>query len=202
MRLTIAFLVLIASCTAQAPHSVVCEPAPNRLCPVDEGRSDADFDAFRTRLIHAVHARSKSELSKLVDPHVRTSFGADSGTPNWAALERLLPLGGTFRGSGSDRMFWAPYVYSTWPEAIDAFEHVVAIRAGVPVHASPSVDSTIVRTVDWQILKRAGPAQNGDWLHVADGWVAQGDVYSPVGYRAGFSKSSGQWRLTALVSGD
>ncbi len=35
-----------------------------------------------------------------------------------------------------------------------------------------------------------------------EGWVAAGDVRSPLAYRAGFAKVNGQWRMVFLVQGD
>ena len=114
-------------------------------------------------------------------------------------------------GEGDGKSFWAPYVYSNWPESMDAFEHVAAVRAGVALHATPAANAPRVATVDWEILKRmpkkTEDGQAGEWIKVktangVEGWVATTDVYSPIGFRAGFSKRSGQWKLEALVAGD
>jgi len=99
---------------------------------------------------------------------VRTSFGG----------------GGNFIDAGLVKSFSAPYDHANWPEAIDLFEHVVALRAGVVLHASPSRDTAQVATV------------------VKNLRVAVADVYSPIGYRAGFSNRTGEWKLEALVAGD
>jgi len=57
------------------------------------------------------------------------------------------------------------------------------------LHASPSRDAAQVATV----VKTSGGVE---------GWVAAADVYSPIGYRAGFSNRTGEWKLEALVAGD
>lgn len=187
-----------------------CVPAARRLCPSDEGPRDASFVAFREELLAAVRQNDEARLLQHVDPAIRTSFGGDDGIDafkkQWkeANLEKVLSLGGTFR----EGMFWAPYVYSAWPEDVDAFQYVAAVRAGVPVRKSEAADAETVATVDWAILEllpSAGP--RGPSLHVKtaegqEGWVSAADVHSPVGYRAGFSKRSGQWKLEALVAGD
>lgn len=184
-----------------------CTPAPRRLCPVDEASRDASFDAFRRELAAAVEQNNEARLLTLVDPAVRTSFGAEGGHAafkgKWqvANLAKLLRLGGTFRGRGDEASFWAPYVYSAWPEDIDAFQHVAAIRAGVPIRRNPAADAEVVTTVDWAILELQ-PSESRDWVRVKEGWVHADDVYSPVGWRAGFSKRSGRWLLNALVEGD
>ncbi|HEY0140674.1 MAG TPA: hypothetical protein VGF48_07250 [Thermoanaerobaculia bacterium] len=35
-----------------------------------------------------------------------------------------------------------------------------------------------------------------------EGWVRTSDVRTPIGYRAGFSKRYGAWKMDALVAGD
>lgn len=186
-----------------------CTAAPRRLCPVDEASRDESFATFRRELAAAVEQNNEARLLTLVDPAVRTSFGGDGGhaafKSHWkdAQLDKILRLGGTFRGRGDEASFWAPYVYSAWPEGVDAFQHVAAIRAGVPIRRNPSADAETVATVDWAILEvRPSESQSREWVRVKEGWVHADDVHSPVGYRAGFSKRSGRWLLDALVAGD
>jgi hypothetical protein len=207
-----------------APAPEPCIAEAHRLCPADEGNRDPTFVAFRERLSDALAEKNEARLLELVDPNIRTSFGdgggiaafreqwktAGSESELWPVLGKIINLGGTFRGSGNETSFWAPYVYSSWPETVDAFEHVAAIRAGVPVRERPGEDSNAVTRVDWAILRvvPSGEApKSREWLHVrapggAEGWVHAGDVHSPVGYRAGFSKRTGEWKLEALVAGD
>ncbi len=210
-----------ATATPPAPASdiVTCAPAAHRLCPVDEGTSDASFVAFRDALSDAVSRKDETALLALIDPAIRTSFGGGSGLEDfrnqwrsssadsklWAELSEVLNLGGTFRGEGTDRSFWAPYVYAAWPDSIDAFQHVAATRANVPIRREPAQQAEIVATVDWEIL--AASERASGWIQVKtsdgkQGWVQESDVRSPVGYRAGFSKRSGAWKMEALVAGD
>jgi hypothetical protein len=189
------------------PVVVRCTPAPGVLCPIDEGPKDAEFERFRTQLREAVRQRNVTMLLPLVDENIRTSFGGTGGHEDlrsrlndelWAELAQIVDLGGTFR----EGMFWTPYVYSAWPESVDAFQHVAAIRNGVAIRAEPSASAPVVATVDWAILELTGTANPSGWLHVRQGWVARADVRSPVGYRAGFLKRDGAWRMNALVAGD
>ena len=187
---------------------------------MDEGASDPSFAAFRQQLLDAVKRRDTAALLAHVDPRVRVSFGGEGGledfrkawrlpssdSPLWKELEEILRLGGSLRTGG----FWAPYVYSSWPESIDAFQHVAATRAGVPIFERADAASPRVTTVDYEILEvvndrswRPGAA----WRRVKtaggkQGWVQSPDVRSPIGYRAGFSNRSGAWKLEALVAGD
>jgi len=202
-----------------AASAPVCTPAPNRLCPSDAGASDPSFEQFRKELRTAVEQKNEAELLKHIAPDVRTSFGGGGGIDDfrkswktgsadselWPKLHTILDLGGSFTGEGDAKSFWAPYVYANWPESIDAFENVAAVRAGVVLRASSSHDAAQVATVDWEILKVV--SRSDAWMRVktsggVEGWVSAVDVYSPIGYRAGFSKRTGEWKLEALVAGD
>lgn len=210
-----------ATATPPAPAAdvVTCAPAAHRLCPVDEGASDASFKAFRDALSDAVSRKNEPALLALVDPGIRTDFGGGGGLEDfrkhwklsspdsklWPELSEIFNLGGTFRGEGNDRSFFAPYVYAAWPDSIDAFQHVAATRANVPIRREPAQQAEIVTTVDWEIL--AANHRSTGWIQVKtsdgkEGWVQESDVRSPVGYRAGFSKRSGAWKMDALVAGD
>jgi hypothetical protein len=205
------------------PVRTACSPSETTLCPVDEAALDPSFAAYRTRLLAALENRSEAMLLPLVADDIRTSFGDGGGirdfqqqwTPSsgesrlWLELSEIVRLGGTFRGEGTDRMFWAPHVYSRWPDSIDAFEHVAAIRDGVPVREQADERSRVVATLNWSIV-RILDTPSGEprpWRRVrapggAEGWVRTGDVRSPIGYRAGFRKADGEWKMAALVAGD
>ena len=229
-----AAVLLLLSCAKEAPEppaptpspaattstteavTVTCTAAAGRLCPVDEGPRDATFLAFREALKDAVNRKDEARLLELVDPAIRTNFGGGGGhddfrnqwktsspdSERWRELTQIITLGGTFK----ETSFWAPYVYSAWPDAVDPFEHVAAIRAGVPIRSEASQQASVVTEVDWEIL-RVLPGTNAAWKHVKtsggqEGWALASDVRSPIGYRAGFSKRSGAWKMEALVAGD
>jgi hypothetical protein len=199
-----------------------CQPGPERLCPVDEGASDPAFAAYRTALLQAVAAKDLQALRGMVDPGVRTSFGegggfealleqweTGSGSPAlWDELEGILRGGGAFRGEGESRSFWAPYVYASWPEEVDAFEHVAATGSGTVIRERPDAEGAEVARVEYEILEMVRREEESDgWVRVrtqngVEGWVASGDVRSPIGYRAGFNRNGGKWWMTALVAGD
>ena len=211
------------SATLTAPAEI-CSSEAYRLCPTDEAANDPSFYRFRQQLIEAVTQRNETELLKLVDPHIRTTFGDGGGIDDfrkslgsssthsalWTELAKILSLGGSFRGERENLSFWAPYIYSKWPESIDAFQHVAVVRPEVAVRADASPQASIVTTVSWAILELlpdSNRATTQEWLRVKSpdgraGWVHVFDVHSPVGYRAGFSKRSGQWRMDAFVAGD
>lgn len=200
-----------------------CKPAPDVLCPADNASTDPSFEEFRRRLAAAVRAKDEAQLLALIDPNIRTSFGDSGGlaafrgdwdpsAPGsriWTELGKVLALGGTFRGEEPNRSFWAPYVYSTWPDSVDAFQYVAAVRRDVPIRTERSPAAPVIETVSWAILElmpRSSPG-DGEWVHVKSpagkaGWVLAADVHSPVGYRAGFAKSGGDWKMNAFVAGD
>jgi hypothetical protein len=189
---------------APPPAPPQCTPAPDRLCPVDEGTRDPSFAAYRQRLIAALETKNKAALLDLMDPHMRTSFGADNGRRelDWDEVLKAVRMGGSFR-EGS---FWAPYVYSAWPDEVDAFTHAAATRAGVPLRSEPSESASVVRTLDWAIVELVD-SKDPAWRHVrtkdgTTGWAKAEDVRRPIGYRAGFNKTGSDWKMTAFVEGD
>jgi hypothetical protein len=192
-------------------------PAVNgpKLMPVDEAISDRTLVAFRDKLVAAVRRRDVDAVIALSDPKIRTSFGDDGGAAELRRklqdgalmkdLEQILPLGGTFKGLGNERTFWAPYVYSAWPDQHDAFESLAVIRQKVPLRKGPNSDAEVIAELAYDIVGQQ--KREGNWFQVktADGrtgWVEKAFVVSPVGYRAGISKINGQWRMRALVAGD
>jgi hypothetical protein len=202
---------------APAPAPAGAEPvAGPKLAPVDQGSSDASFAAFREKLRAAVKARDAKAVAALVDPKIRTSFGDGGGVADFEKtlarpgsfemLDQLLSLGGTFLGEGDSRSFWAPYVYSTWPEERDAFTHVAVIGENVPLRKTPDANAEVIATLSHDIVERPKYTEEA-WQQVktADGrggYVETKQIWSPVGYRAGFNKKNGEWKMTALVAGD
>ena len=191
---------------SQAPPPAARPPAVAgpKLPFADEGPRDPSFAAYRERLLAAVRARDEKAVAALSDPNIRTSFGNGGGSPNLEELELLLPLGGTFR----EGMFWAPYVYSTFPDEHDAFETLAVIADDVPLRATPDASAVAIATLSRDLVTRASePGVETPWLKVttADGktgFVEAKFLRSPVDYRAGFVKGADGWRMNALVAGD
>ncbi len=191
-----------------------------KLMPIDEATSDPTLVAFRNELLAAVRRRDADAVVALADPKIRTSFGGGGGAADfrrsltqpgvWEDFERLLTQGGSFRGEGTQRSFWAPYVYSAWPDSHDAFASLAITGENVPLLESADKNSRVIATLSYDIVQRAGDIGRdiGEWHNVqtADGhtgWVAARFARSPVGYRAGFLKNKdGKWQINALVAGD
>lgn len=200
----------------QTPPPVAAPAVRGPKLPfADEAAKDPSLVAFREQLLAAVRARDKDRVLALADPEVRTSFGNGGGRADlekklddslWQELAAILQLGGTFQGDGSEQSFWAPYVFSTFPEAHDAFTSVAVIGDSVPLRAEPSADAPVIATLSRDILTAESGARGG-WMKVktADGrsgYVAHESVRSPISYRAGFTKGASGWKMTALVAGD
>ncbi len=201
-----------------------CEPAPDRLCPVDQASQDPSFAAFREQLAGIVERRDAAALLRVVDPKIRTTFGEGGGSddfrarwkldsgdsPLWQELATILSHGGTFGGEGASKSFWAPYVFSAWPEEKDAFTHVAALGPGVAVRERGSADAPLIATVDWGILELVlgqGWSPEDPWYQVRlpdgrAGWVDASQVRMPLDWRAGFVKRDGEWKMNILVAGD
>jgi hypothetical protein len=197
-----------------------------KLLPVDEAVRDPAFFVFRARLQEAVARHDTTAVLEAVDPNIKIGFGGKDGvaafrkawklqngdkSPLWSELGLALALGGGFQGASG---FAAPYVFSRWPEANDAFEHVAVLGTDVRVRAEPRVEGRILATLSFDIVRlsstgrsRLTPAQAKEWTAVElrggrTGYISSRFARSSVGYRALFNKVNGRWRMTAFVAGD
>jgi Bacterial SH3 domain len=205
--------------TAPVEPSTAASSRPSvngpKLLPVDVATSDPSLAAFRDELLAAVRKRDAGAVVALSDPKIRTSFGGGGGATDlrkalqepgvWEDFEQLLTQGGQFVGEGETRSFWAPYVYSAWPDSHDAFQFLAVTGEDIPLRESANANAPVIATLSHDIVERK--EKQGDWQQVktADGhtgWVEARSVRSPVGYRAGFLKMDGKWKMNALVAGD
>jgi len=126
-----------------------------------------------------------------------------------------------FRGSYAGwNLYWsqtfcAPYVYSKFPSALNAFEYEVIISKSAAVRVRPSATAPIIETLSYDIVevdydhsvRDAGGRANYKWLKVTTpsgqtGYLARADLRSRIGYRACFEKLDGAWKMVVLVAGD
>ncbi len=201
--------------TATTSTTAPAAPQVNgpKLTPVDDAKKDPSLAAFRDDLLAAVRRHDVDAVVAAADPKIRTSFGAGGGVEvlrqmlqrpeTWADLEQILSLGGTFV-AGSREAFFAPYVYSAWPESHDAFTALAVIAENVPLKESPT--GPAIATLAYDVVDRVGDPHDG-WqkIKLSDGrtgFVETKFIRSPIGYRAGFNKTGKNWRMTALVAGD
>lgn len=210
MWITVFALTLIGSSFARSAE---------QLPPVDEARLQPDFFTFRARLLAALARRDAPALLAIVDRDIKNSFGGNDGIAEfekaweldqpdsrlWETLTTVLALGGTFNADG---WFTAPYVFSTWPDNVDGFEHVAILGNGVRVRAEPNLTSDTIDSLSFAIVPLGGSIGiTEEWIAVRlpngrEGYVARPFVRSSLDYRAIFAKTSGQWRMKILIAGD
>jgi hypothetical protein len=192
--------------------------APRPLLPVDQAATRPDFFSFRARLQQAIANRDAPAVLGIVDRHIKNSFGDDNGidafremwkphqpdSELWNELGTVLSLGGRFP---SAETFVAPYVFSEWPDDVDAFEHVAVIGTDVRVRAAADSAGPVLGSVSYAILpvpRIDAPAEG--WRPVTfegrTGYVSAAFTRYAIDYRAIFSSASGQWRLVTFVAGD
>jgi hypothetical protein len=197
-----------------------------RLLSVDEANQDGSFAKYREQLIWAIESKSEKDLLPMLDSNIRLSFGGSGGladfkkmwkpqdknSPLWPKLEWVVRHGGSFRGTGANRMFWAPYVYSNWPEnGPEPFEYGAIVGSKVQVletskkSSKPiaTLDHHFVKVIDGGHLKEKSPA----FVKIQTpsgktGYVRSSEIRSQLDYRAGFDKRSGKWKMTAFIAGD
>lgn len=202
-------------------------PAPptaasaRKLEPLDEASKDPSFVKFRQELLEAIERRDSRYVLGILDPRIQNSFGGDGGVGEfktmrqperrdskvWDELRKVLTHGGAFR----DGVFWAPYVFTDFPDDLDAFEYGAVLEEKVTLRSKPDASAPAVATLSYHIVKIAydglSDIENPTWYKVAttdgqEGYVPASSVASPVDYRAGFEKQGGKWRMVAFIAGD
>ncbi len=197
------------------------------LKPVDEAAEDASFLAFRNKLIAAVEKKDSRYILSMVDPKIKNGFGGRDGIANfrrdwkldrhdsefWPKFDWVIRNGGAFTGEGSKKRnnFAAPYVYSNWPEDLDAFENFAITGTDVNLRKAPGTDSEVVGKLSYNIVKiesdLGADGRVPEWRRVSTlggqtGYVHRDYVRSSVDYRAGFEKKRGRWVMTFFLAGD
>lgn len=218
MRLILILCLLIMPCFAQERF----------VKPVDEAEKNPSFLTFRTKLIDALKKRDVKFVLGIVDKNIKLGFGGDDGIENfkktwkiynrnselWKELGTVLNNGGVFDKENSNT-FYAPYLFSVFPEDIDAFEYQAIFGNNVNLRAKPDINSPIVASLSYNIVKtdweksiKSKTNQNEAlWLKIETlggkkGYVKPEFVRSSIDYRAGFEKIRGKWTMTFFLAGD
>lgn len=222
--LILATLFLLAGLSA-------AQAQVGKLLPSDEAVQDPELFAFRARLQAAVARHDTAAVLEVVDPNIKNTFGGDDGLAAfrrlwkleagddsrlWNELGLVLALGGSFQPNpqNSKDTFVAPYVFSRWPEQLDAFEHVAVLGTDVRVRAEPRLGSPVLAALSFDIVPlvemgrhRMTPEQAKEWTSIKlrdgrTGYIASRYVRSSIAHRAFLTREDGQWRLTLFVAGD
>lgn len=211
-------LVLVAGAAAQERF----------VKPVDEGPKNASFQTFRTQFIAALKRRDARFVYGIVDRNIKLGFGGEDGLANfkknwklesaksefWAEMLKVVSNGGTFDKSNGN-LFMAPYLFTTFPEDIDAFEYQAIFGFSVNLRSKPDINSPVVAQLSYNVVKadyqnsvmKKGTDGQYEWLKIETlggkkGWVKPEFVRSSIDYRAGFEKIKGKWMLTFFLAGD
>ena len=196
-----------------------------KLYPVDEAVQDSSLMLFRLRLIEALVERDTAFVYGHMSPEVKVSFGDADGVATfksiwqpqdpdsrfWLTMAGVIGAGGTYDGNpdygDAEATFTAPYYFSAFPDEYDAFEYVVIVGERVRVRSEPNTESDVLATLSYDIVRFTGEGPAEGWVQVelADGtagYMAAPYVKSPIGYRAGFEKIGGRWRMFFFLAGD
>lgn len=218
------FIVMLLLLMSQGQASAQA----GKLYPVDEASQDPSFKAFRARLLKAVEKRDAKHLRSILHPRIKNSFGAGGGVRDfttqwkpersdsnvWKILSSVLSLGGTFTAQDGTKEFCAPYVFTKFPEQLDAFRYRVVIGTGVSVRAQPTESAPVIAVLSHDIVEASDISDDtnenerrGDWVKVVlannkEGYISGNLVRSPVDYRACFKKVGHTWLMTILLAGD
>ena len=202
-----------------------------KLYPVDEAPKDTSFFLFREDLIDAVQNKDIFFITKALDPNIKASFGDPEGMPTfvriwgletpektkdsqlWEVLDKVLKGGGSFRDN--KRTFIAPYLYATFPGEYDGFEYGAITGRGVRMREGPGLNTRTLKTLSYDIIKINGYSPEVDtiggeahtWYTIETLDGTKGHVFGqfvdrPIGFRAGFERKGGEWKMVFLVAGD
>lgn len=197
-----------------------------KLNPVDEGPRDPSFKAFRDLLLKAAKEEDETVLYAVLDPKITNSFGGEGGvtefkvmwkmgegrTKLWNELTTILSMGGSFATVAGVKSFCAPYVYSNFPDDLEANGYAAITGTGVRVREQPNLNAPIITALSYDIVKldyepSASAGSNSEWVKIIapngkKGYVFGKYIRSPTDYRACFEKKQGKWMMTALIAGD
>jgi hypothetical protein len=173
--------------------------------PVDEGREDASFLSFRTKLIAAAERRDAKYILSIVGPAITSGFGGDEGIAGfrrtwkindkksrfWDEFLRVLKSGGKFEQSdGPANFFTAPYLYSQMPDDLDHFEYHAIFGNNVNLREKPDQSSRVISQLSYNIVKIDEPAAikkktgPGEW-----DWEYDWHKVTTLGGRSGWVKA-------------
>lgn len=195
--------------------------------PVDEAKNDASFFAFRTKLIEAAKKRDAKYVLSILDRDIKNSFGGNEGIGEfknfwkinnanskfWGEFLPVITNGGKFIKEGSNKLFFAPYTFTSFPGDLDAFSHNIITGDKVKLRLKADANSPVVASLSYnvvEILESVKAKENIEevsWYEIKTlggkrGYVKAEFARSPIDYRAGFEKKGGKWKMTAFIAGD
>ena len=201
-----------------------------KLYPVDEAPKDTAFFVFREQLREVIKNKDVFGLLDAVNKDIKCSLDGNNGLSGfvgmwhldatqvdtlqiWHVLASVLSKGGAFSQGG--KYFSAPYVNALWPDDYDAIDYGVVTGSGVRMRSAPSTNSSIVKTVSYNIVMilDVGVEEeiNGEqhpWVQIElldgrQGYIYGKFVGSPTDYRAGFAYDQYEgWNMDVFLAGE
>jgi hypothetical protein len=176
---------------------------------------------FRNELLQAVDRHDSAWVLRILDPHIKNSFGGDGGIEEfkemwkperadselWKELKAVLTHGGAF----SEETFVAPYVFSSFPSDLppdDSFRYGAILEDNVPLRAKPDAGAPAIATLSYHIVRQLDEDRlPPDWMKAvttdgAEGYIPASTYRNVIEYRAIFAKKNGTWRMVTFVAGD
>ena len=199
-----------------------------KLYPTDDASQNPSFESFRKELLHAIEQKDVAFIKEHLDENIKYSFGINDKVsgflkewkldtePNrsqfWHELNQVLLLGGTFNDN-EKTIFTAPYIFTEFPEDLDAFQHHAVIDKNVLVYSDSDINSDIDGELNYSIVKiteRDVKPINGEadlWIKIETlsgntGYILNKYARSPIHYRASFRYLEDTWKLMFFVAGD
>ena len=188
------------------------------LLPVEQCSQDRGFEAFRAELRRVIGTRDREFLLNLLSPDILVNFGGESGRdafakhwsfdPDeygniWDQLETMMRMG-CARSNGA-RVIPSMSAQVETDADEDWFDKVVLLP-GAKLYKETGVESPNPSTVPWTVvpvISKAGDLVTGVRLPDGrEGYISDGDLYSPLGYRMVIEWRVGKWMVTAFVAGD
>ena len=196
---------------------------------VDEAAKDKSFLEFRNQLALAIRNKDAKFVLSILDPQIKPGFGGEEGVEDfkkvwkindpkskfWYELREAVGGGGRFSTENGVKIFSAPYVFTDFPDDLDAFEYYVIYGQNVALREKPDEKSAVLARLSGNIIKVdeqnsiADRKENGEYLWYKietlggkKGYVEARNVRSPIDYRAGFQKKKGKWKMIFFVAGD
>ncbi len=200
--------------------------------PVDEGKLDASFSAFRQKTLEAAKRRDAKYILSIVDAKIQNTFGDNNGIEGfkemwnlaspesrfWDEFITVLSNGGAFfkrKGAPQRQIFHAPYTFTHFPEDLDPIEYQSIFGNNVNLRSRPEASAPVVASLSYNVVKVdfensvKDPNKEGEylWLKIETlggkkGFVSARYVRSPIDYRAIFEKRNGRWKLVVFIAGD
>jgi hypothetical protein len=214
-RLTV--IALAACIIATSAHAA---PA-KKYYPKDECLHLDGYFEFRQQFEDIVKKRNSAGLQKLIAPNIEWNYGGEpatktafaenwklakgAGSPIWAELDNILPLGCGMSGDGIafPHIFTVDLTLDKNPEA-----DTLVIHQDVNLRAAPSSSAASKAKISWEMVTLAEDKIVDDgWSPVtaADGktgFIKSSYLRNMLDYRAGFQKREGKWVMNFFVAGD